>query len=307
MFSVIIPVHNSAATIGAVLDSVRAQSLSDYEVIVVDDASTDGSGELASAHPLGCRVLERTQRSGPGVARNAGANLAHGEYLAFLDADDEWFPWTLAVFSEAIRRHGNPSVVAGSARRGLTNEDIGAKGAGEIKCKMHADYFATASQPLWLGVGGVLVRREEFLKVGGFAEWDANSEDSDLWMRLGKSPGFVWIGSPTLFFYRESADSLTRRPQRISPGYLHLVRAEREGRYPGGSEARRLRRELLTRHTRAGSLTLLALGRCREAIALYSTTFLWNLSLGRVKYLVGFWMEVLGLAALRPSAVPGQS
>jgi len=68
LFSIIIPAHNSAATLGAALDSVRAQTFADYEVIVVDDASADGSADLASGHPVCCRVIGLALRRGPGAA-----------------------------------------------------------------------------------------------------------------------------------------------------------------------------------------------------------------------------------------------
>jgi len=146
---------------------------------------------------------------------------------------------------------------------------------------------------VWINAGGVAIERDAFLRAGGFAEWNANAEDSDLWLRLGSSPGFAEIKSPPLFFYRATPGSLTRRPERIAPGYLNLVHAEKAGLYPGGMEAAGERRAILTRHTRAGSLTLLALGRRREAIALYAATFRWNLAQRRFRYLAGFWLRAL--------------
>ena len=94
--SVIIPAYNSASTIIRALQSVAAQTLAPLEIIVVDDASSDATRDLvatfASSSPIPVRVLTQTTNSGPSAARNAGWNKATGEYIAFLDADDQWHP-----------------------------------------------------------------------------------------------------------------------------------------------------------------------------------------------------------------------
>ena len=94
--SVIIPAYNSASTIIRALQSVATQTLAPQEIIVVDDASTDTTRDLvanfASSSSIPVRVLTQTTNSGPGAARNAGWDAATGDYIAFLDADDQWHP-----------------------------------------------------------------------------------------------------------------------------------------------------------------------------------------------------------------------
>ena len=94
--SVIIPAYNSASTIIRALQSVTAQTLAPLEIIVVDDASSDTTRDLAttfaSSSSIPVRVLTQTTNSGPSAARNAGWDKATGEYIAFLDADDQWHP-----------------------------------------------------------------------------------------------------------------------------------------------------------------------------------------------------------------------
>jgi len=94
--SVIIPAYNSASTIIRALQSVAAQTLAPLEIIVVDDASSDATRDLvatfASSSPIPVRVLTQTTNSGPSAARNAGWDAATGDYIAFLDADDQWHP-----------------------------------------------------------------------------------------------------------------------------------------------------------------------------------------------------------------------
>ena len=83
----IIPVFNNSRTILPLLDSLEKQSLAPDEVIVVDDASTDNTAELAAAHPLGVKVVRLSQNSGPSAARNAGVEAASGDVIMFLDSD----------------------------------------------------------------------------------------------------------------------------------------------------------------------------------------------------------------------------
>ena len=94
--SVIIPAYNSASTIIRALQSVAAQTLAPLEIIVVDDASTDTTHDLvttfASSSSIPVRVVTQTINSGPSAARNAGWDRAIGDYIAFLDADDQWHP-----------------------------------------------------------------------------------------------------------------------------------------------------------------------------------------------------------------------
>jgi glycosyltransferase involved in cell wall biosynthesis len=97
--SVVIPVHNGSRYLGEAIASVQAQTMPPTEVIVVDDGSTDGSGELALS--LGA-VCVRQEQAGSGPARNAGAREARGEAIAFLDADDLWAPRKLELQVRAL-------------------------------------------------------------------------------------------------------------------------------------------------------------------------------------------------------------
>src|SRR5260370_34713222 len=103
-FSVIIPTYNRLDFLKRAIASVWTQTHTDYEIIVVDDGSTDGSMDYLLS--LGSRVtaLRQTNR-GPGAARNLGAERAVGRYLAFLDSDDSWDPWTLATFHALIQQY----------------------------------------------------------------------------------------------------------------------------------------------------------------------------------------------------------
>src|SRR5882762_10102502 len=107
-FSVVIPAFNRRDLLEETLRSVRRQSFTDFETIIVDDGSTDGTREWLAGLGSELRVFTQANR-GPGAARNFAVRHARGEYLAFLDSDDSWFPWSLATYAQAIKTSNQPS------------------------------------------------------------------------------------------------------------------------------------------------------------------------------------------------------
>src|ERR1700751_565412 len=94
-FSIIIPTFNRAGLLQQALESVAQQTFRDFETLVVDDGSTDVTPQVAAS--FGARLLRQENR-GPGAARNLGIQHARGNYIAFLDSDDQWLPWTLETY-----------------------------------------------------------------------------------------------------------------------------------------------------------------------------------------------------------------
>src|SRR5207302_8910813 len=122
-FSVIVATYNRAKYITATLESLRAQEFKDYEVIVVDDGSTDNTLELLKPHRAWLKVFHE-QNSGPGRARNIAVGHATGEYIAFLDSDDIWFPWTLSTFADVIEQHSGPDLIAARLKLFWTDKEL---------------------------------------------------------------------------------------------------------------------------------------------------------------------------------------
>lgn len=115
-FTVIIPTHNRLEYLKETLDSLSNQDEKNFEVIIIDDGSTDGTWDyLQTWKPLFEFTLLKNETSkGPAAARNLGARHAKGGYLIFLDSDDLWFPWTLSSFHSVINKYRYPSIVSGN-------------------------------------------------------------------------------------------------------------------------------------------------------------------------------------------------
>ena len=284
-FSVVIPTFNRAPLLAAALESVFAQEFPAREVIVIDDGSTDGTLESLARFGARVTVLRQANR-GPAAARNAGLAQARGEYVAFLDSDDLWFPWTLATYRRAIEAHGGPAMVSGSQVD--FEHDAPAVAAAEYRATAFADYLATASRNVWIGTCGVAIKTSALRAVGGFADHAFNAEDSDLWLRLGTQPGFVQIAAPPVFAYRRHAASAVAAVDRTARGVAEIVAAEKRGAYPGGPARRGERRKIITRHARPASLACLRAGQRAAAWQLYGATWRWQLRLGHGKYLCAF-------------------
>src|SRR5581483_11097181 len=110
--SVIVPLYNKAPYVRRALESINGQTLSDFEVIVVDDGSSDEGPHIVSQYPdPRFRMIAQTN-AGPGAARNRGIAEARGEYIAFLDADDEWEPCYLEESLRLLSAHSDAASVS---------------------------------------------------------------------------------------------------------------------------------------------------------------------------------------------------
>jgi len=290
LFSVIIPTYNRADLLSETLASVSAQTFKDYEVIVVDDGSTDQTLEILRDYP-GLKVLTQTNR-GPGAARNHGVRHCSGQYLAFLDSDDVWFPWSLETYA-AIIRQTSASFLAGKPFRFRNQADLPMALPDDVTHVTFPDYLASGDDWRWWGVSSFIIRRDVFTAAGGFVESNINSEDADLALTLGMAPCFVQMTSPPTFGYREHEANVTSNLSKSLEGLWHMINKEQANGYPGGAKRATERRRIMTRHIRPVTLECLKQGRGGDAWSLYRATFGWHLLLGRWKYLAGFPVKAL--------------
>lgn len=288
MFSVVIPVYNRAEIIETALDSVFAQSFNDYEVIVVDDGSTDDTGKVVKAYPKPVRLI-RQNNAGPGKARNTGIEAAEGEYVAFLDSDDQWFPWTLSTYAQIVKKYDWPSLASSSVRyfQGQSvPKDIE---RDSLRAHAYKNYLEAAGEGRYIGSGRIVVRRQALEEAGGFATKNMNAEDHDLAFRLGNLPGYVHIAAPALVAVRRHEGQVTQDPKKTWSGFDYILGQEREGAYPSCSKkCRNNRRFLLCQHIRSASIGLAKKGYVQKAINLYTRSVLWQVKFGHIKYVLGF-------------------
>ena len=205
--SVIIPTFNRRDRVREAVASVLSQERADYELIVVDDGSTDGTD--AALDPLASRLrYVRQDNRGVSAARNAGAALALGAWLAFLDSDDVWLPNKLAVQLAHAAAHPNMRVCQ-------TGEIWIRNGVRANPCAHHrkpdGDIFVASLQRCVVSPSAVMLRRDLFDAVGGFDERLPACEDYDLWLRIARTTPVDLIDQPVVIKYGGHADQLSRR------------------------------------------------------------------------------------------------
>lgn len=291
-FSVIIPAYNRLPLLKEALESVFSQTFTDYEIIVVDDGSTDGTLEMLRCYGKKIQLLNQ-KNSGPGAARNLGASVAQGEYLAFLDSDDIWMPWALEVYKSAINNHECPSIICASVIEfNNKSEIVCIKKQGNLIRKF-PDYFSSWRLHLSVGSGMAVIKRSCFLKSGGFNVMYINCEDHDLMLRCGDLTGFIKIDKPYILAYRRHTGGTTQILQRTISGVSYLIENEQKNVYPGGIKYSRHRKSIISSHVRPVSLSCLQNHQIKDGWTLYWKIFAWNLMLGRWKYLIGFFIKTI--------------
>ena len=234
-FSVVIPTYNRSDLLRETLDSVDRQEFRDFEIIVVDDGSTEDISSSADRHQTRVTIL-RQANAGPSAARNRGVRSAGGEYIAFLDSDDLWFPWTLAVYHHIIREHDRPAFVAGCPRLFRDPRELAAESNSPLQTREFADYYGGSDAWRWFGVSSFVIRRDVFIQCGEFSTEMRYGEDADLAMKLGTAAGFVQILRPATFGYRQGAvDQLTGDWKQELPSVQTLVANEIHLHYPGAT------------------------------------------------------------------------
>lgn len=292
LFSIIIPSYNRGELLRKTLDSVWTQTYTDFEVIVVDDGSTDHTGTILQT--FGNRLrYSRTENIGPGLARNVGAHMAGGDYLAFLDSDDLWFPWTLSTFAQLISEHDSPAILSAQITYFTNESETSAIRYQPIRFASFPDYIAASHESYFLGAGMAVLKRQPFLESGGFTHHPINCEDHDLILRLGTTPGFVQILQPITLACRKHSGNISSITQLNVSGTLHLISEEKVGSYPGGVGRQCERREIITRHSRPVALACLRQRMTNEAWAVFTATLPWHLRLRRWKFLLGFLCKYL--------------
>ncbi len=197
--SIVIPVYNAAATVRRALESIFAQTFTDYEIVLVDDGSTDQTRAILQQYGDRIQLVEQPNR-GPSAARNNGVHHSTGEFLAFLDADDQFLPQRLELSVAALLRDPDAALVY--------SDMIDVNEAGE---DLHRSHISpeTAHAPtmeemlarIWPIIPStVLMRRAAFDRAGGLREELISAEDIHFWLLMREQGHFIFLPNKLVRF-----------------------------------------------------------------------------------------------------------
>ena len=205
-FSVIIPLFNKAPYVPKALESVFEQTFTDFELIVVDDGSTDDSYEVV--HNVleayeGTFQLIHQDNAGVSVARNNGVSVSHGEYICFLDADDWWAPTFLEKIDGLIWDYPDAGIYGTNyfyVKNGRQRICVKYAETGYINyCKVYSEGKAMPLTSI-----SVALSRLVFDEFGGFAPGLKLGEDFDLWIRIALKYKVAFLNEPLAYYNQDS-------------------------------------------------------------------------------------------------------
>jgi glycosyltransferase involved in cell wall biosynthesis len=215
LVSVVIPVYNAERYLAEAIESVLCQSFGDYEIIVVDDGSTDGSAAVAGSYGSSIRYRSQPHR-GAAATRNVGVAKARGRFFSFLDADDAWTADKLEKQVAAFEEDAELDIVFGHVQEAHSPElDEGARQKTRVSSEIRPGYFAST----------MMVKRDSFFRVGPFATtWrvgegvDWHLRATDLQLRMLMLPDVV-------LWRRVHEKNMGIRLRDARQDYVHIVKA----------------------------------------------------------------------------------
>lgn len=207
--SIIIPTYNRAWAIRAAVDSVLSQDCRDYEVIVVDDGSTDETQQVLAEYEGTRLTVIRQANCGVSAARNRGIRESAGNLIAFLDSDDRWLPGKLSRQMDFFTTHPEALI--------CQTEEIWIRNGTRVNPKNRhqkpsGDIFEPSLHLCLVSPSAVMMRRRLFDLVGMFDETLPACEDYDLWLRVGCRYPVYLIDEPLIVKTGGHGDQLSKMP-----------------------------------------------------------------------------------------------
>ena len=217
--SIIIPTYNQAQYLGRTIESVLAQSFKDYEIIVINDSSTDTTAQVLKTYPdERIRIKTMPTNLGPAVTRNVGLEMAQGEFIAFLDSDDLWYPEMLLTMIAYFKGHPGTDIVFGAYHYiNEAGQRIGSTGyPSKFRPKPGADLL-----PVLVVLGNIvhmsasMVRYRCFETYGSFDPSLKRSMDWELWIRMAANNCKIDMIDTVVACYRRHTSNITRVPHQM--------------------------------------------------------------------------------------------
>jgi glycosyltransferase involved in cell wall biosynthesis len=235
--SVITPAYNAAPFLRETIESVRKQTVDDWEMVIVDDGSSDDTAAIIEEYAArDARIRLLTQgNSGPSAARNRAMSAARGAWFAFLDSDDLWLPEFLAHQLAVLERYPDTALVTTNAfYRGGWLDGRTRQPPSDAYPRLTLENIIENDLAVFIMT---IFRREVFERIGGLDESQWTSEDYDFWIRAAMA-GFVFrVSARPLAVHRQHEGSLSFDSARMLKGILHTYKKSRPG-CPPGSPAR---------------------------------------------------------------------
>lgn len=252
-FSVLVPVYNMEKYIRQTIDSLLAQDFTDYEIIVVDDGSSDGTPQILESYGTQIKVF-RQANAGAEISRNKAASLASGEYLAMMDHDDILLPCALAVYDRIIRAFDSPPLIIGAMAYSYDEEPAfeSSRASAQVKLLKFRDFL---SKDVQVGITNsrIVIRRSVFEEIGGYGnngEPAFPADDFNLILKAGSHGPCIVVREPDTIVRRMHEKNFVRDVGAVVDGILGVVRLDKMGRYPGG------RRQRMGRYAVIGGFSL---------------------------------------------------
>ncbi len=212
--SVVIATYNYGRYLAGAIASVLGQTFTDYEVIVVDDGSTDDTESVIRPYLSDSRIRYlRTEHVGQPAAKNAGIRDGTGRYVAFLDADDVWLPTKLEK-QVAVFERSDPELGVVYCRRGFIDPD-GREFTRDQRTPRRGDVLAPIFHRPFICFSSSVIRRDVLEEVGHFDESIPMSIDYDLWLRIALRYHFDFVDEPLVLYRTGHANLSTRLSERI--------------------------------------------------------------------------------------------
>ena len=219
------PLYNKAPYVGKAVESVVRQTYGEWELVVVDDGSTDGSGDTVKAFTDNRIHLMRQENAGVGMARNNGVAASHGEYLCFLDADDWWEPTFLAEMAALIERHPDAGIY-GTGYYIVKNgrKRVAPIGVDEGFTEGDINYCQVYAKTLCMPLTSITVcmPRTVFEEAGGFPTGIRLGEDFLLWIHTALKHPVVLLNKP-LSNYNQDVDVTYRGTHHLHDPKEHML------------------------------------------------------------------------------------
>ena len=231
--SVILPAFNAEKYIGEAVDSILSQTFTDFELIVINDGSTDYTLKILEVAQAGCgphsrlRIISNTRNLGLLKSLNKGIALARGDYIARQDADDISLPERLEKQYKYLQKHPQVALLGTARKTILVNGTV-----KEHKLKLQNPAFKDMLQSNCFVHGSVMIRKTALDSVGGYNELFYSSEDYELWLRLTKQFPAANLPEP-LYILRRHSDRSTWKSTNLAVLYLiNMVQKTAAGKKP---------------------------------------------------------------------------